>query len=122
MMYSRPIIVMSIAGVAAILIATPQTAPLGTLISFALSVTLIFHIEAILLGALRRLRRFRVALSAVGIAIAVLGNLIAYYSYVTHTYWLSLAASFATLLGFATAALGLPSLIWQQFQEGAVTQ
>jgi len=121
MMHSHAIIAISIAGATAILIATRQTVPLGTLISFALSVMLMLHIEALLLGALRRVRRFRVALSAAGIAIAVFGNMMAYYSYVTRAYWLTLAASVTTLLGFATAGLGLPILIWQQFQEGAMT-
>ena len=122
-MHKHAIISVCVAGAATFLVACKQTVTLGTLILVVLCLVLFSHIQALLLRASRGMRRSGVpVLSSAGICTAIIGNFLAFYSYVTGTYWLSLVASLAIVLGFAAAGLGLPSLIWREFQEGAMTQ
>ena len=118
-MYKHGIMATSAACAAALLMLFAQTRTVATLVLVALSITLMLEIEALFLRASRGIRRTGpIAVCQVGIGVAIVGNLLAFYSYQTETYWLSFTASLTTLLGFASAGLGLPRLIWREFREG----
>jgi len=102
----------------ALLIYLPRTRVIGVLLAATLTLTLALNL---LLVAIRETHRARfpdkIILPA-GIFAVLTGYLLALYSYLAGSYWVSLPSALLVLVGTLSAGFAIPRLMWREFQEG----